>query len=679
MSSSNKSTTSSPDKPKATPSGKPLGFVDACIFDSLDAKDPPPFQKKDLIVLLNKCDSFPKHLKVAFLKDFTWKNVLALAENSAKSQLLKICQDCYRSMGATVSSMNRNWGILYVAKQLGAIMLTFHEYKVLTKDLQSTSNCKSKPLEMLKKAKAKEIAVHNAKIGKLAKLWKKTGQRPQDVVKSDPKKILKRTCLQCGHFNTMELQSAKEIEKINKQLENEHQIEMLHWENKPTAVKLKTRKPRKKPTQERQIACCYCHNVHCMLEPSRGVCYRCCGYVEDGKDLPMDQTGKACKCEVCLCKCDLVFVESKRLAIASAINPLKEPDEEKAVVGGASLFLSYVEGKIDSCVNEQYLANPFATKVDHLQNTHATAFLDIIISDPVLGSARDGKKIDQLGDEKRGVKSEPFSDSWFYRNKLSLEPMDPARFLCNRTLKKAPTETPMDTPLEIGSYPLAMKLIHHTPSRNQEPPKVETPAFAWSVRQLAFKKVDFQMNSQDTQDILDFVEPKVTYKDDLEVAVNMKVFVSDHDRELDLFEHKSVTEPNHPTEGGWSAGSKFLIGVMDSLPYMKWDKKKNASVPWFPLDDVDCKFVYVRFCACVTLKVLSPQEVLSAQGELPNKLYLLDCNVIESEVATIRKHGSQDQYFVLGNREQWLFNLMAGLEHKKLESIVKDGEKSTLI
>eukprot|EP00536_Pseudo-nitzschia_multiseries_P000713 jgi/Psemu1/1617/gm1.1617_g len=492
-----------PMTPKATPSGKPLGFVDACLFNSSDDEDPPPFRKKDLIVLLNKRDPFPKHLKVAFLKDFTRKNILALVENSAKSHLLKIRQDCYHSMGAKVSSMNRNWGISYVAKQLGAIILTFHEYK-------------SKPLEMvaylnglesmftkeLKKVKAKEIAARDVKIGKLTKPWKKTGQRPQDF----------QTCPQCDHFNTMELQPAKEVEQINKQLEDEHQTEMLHWENKLVAVKLNTRKPRKKP-QERQIAC-YCHNIHCMLETSGGVCYRCRGYVKDGKDLPLNQTGKACKCE---------------------------PDAEKAVVGGASVFLSYVEGKIDSRVNEQYLANPFATKADHLQNAHATAFL-AIISDPVLGSVRlkktleeamdplqttskDGKTIDQLSDEKRGVKSEPSSDS---------RTNGPARFPCNRTMKKEPKETPMNTLLEIGSYrepitidgdtedskPRPRTLIRHTPSRNQGPPrKDKTPAFVWSVCRLAFKKADFQMNSQDTQDILDFVGPKLTYKDDSEVII----------------------------------------------------------------------------------------------------------------------------------------------------------------
>eukprot|EP00536_Pseudo-nitzschia_multiseries_P002000 jgi/Psemu1/4668/gm1.4668_g len=509
--------------PKATPSGKPLGF-------------------KDLIVLLNKRDPFPKHLKVAFFKDFTQKNILSLVENSVKSQLLKIFEDCYHSMGATVSSRKRNWGISCVAKQLGAIMLTFHEYKVLRKDLQS-GNRKNKPLEMvaylnglefrftkeLKKAKAKEIAAHDAKIGKLTMPLMKTGQRPQDFVKFDPKKILKQTSLQCGHFNTTEPQSVKEIEQINKQLEDEHQTEMIHWENKSTAVTLKTRKPCKKPTQERQIAC-YCHNIHCMLETNGGVCYYYCGYVKDGKDLPMDQTGKACKCEVCLCKCDLVFVKSKRLAIVSAIDPLKEPDEEKAVVGDASVCLSYAEGKNDSRVNEhQYLTNPFATKADHLQNAHATAFLDII-SNSVLGRDR----VKKTSQEVMGpLQTTSKAGKTIYQLRMRRG---------DGTMKKAPTETPMDTPLKIGSYhePITIDgdtedskhqprtLICHTPSRSQEPPKDETPAFVRSVCQLAFEKADFQMNSQNNQDILDFVGPKLTYKDDSEVAVNMKVRVLDH-------------------------------------------------------------------------------------------------------------------------------------------------------
>eukprot|EP00536_Pseudo-nitzschia_multiseries_P000892 jgi/Psemu1/2050/gm1.2050_g len=133
-------------------------------------------------------------------------------------------------MRATVSSMNKNWGILYVGKQLGAIMSTIHEYKVHKE---------------LKKAKAKEITAHNVKTGKLTKAQKETGQWLQDFY---PKKILKQTFPQCGHFNIMELQSAKEIERINKNLEHEHLIKIRQWENKSAAVKLKTRKPRKKPT-----------------------------------------------------------------------------------------------------------------------------------------------------------------------------------------------------------------------------------------------------------------------------------------------------------------------------------------------------------------------------------------------------------------------------------------------
>eukprot|EP00536_Pseudo-nitzschia_multiseries_P006298 jgi/Psemu1/14893/gm1.14893_g len=152
----------------------------------------------------------------------------------------------------------------------------------------------------------------------------------------------------------------------------------------------------------------------------------------------------------------------------------------------------YVAGKIDGWVNEQYLANASGTKENHLQNAHASAFLDII-SDLVLGSAR-----------KRGVKAEPntSSDSWSHHNKLSLAPMDPLCFLCNPTLKKAPPiKTSIETPLEPRPWTLI-----NTPCRLQEPPKDATPAF----------------------DILDFVGPKLTYKDDSEVVANMKVNVSDH-------------------------------------------------------------------------------------------------------------------------------------------------------
>eukprot|EP00536_Pseudo-nitzschia_multiseries_P015403 jgi/Psemu1/42431/gm1.42431_g len=59
------------------------------------------------------------------------------------------------------------------------------------------------------------------------------------------------------------------------------------------------------------------------------------------------------------------------------------------------------------------------------------------------------------------------------------------------------------------------------------------------------------------------------------------------------------------------------------------------------------------------------RHALVKHGELRNKLYLFGCNAIESEATVVRSHGNHDQYFVLGNREQWLFNFcetMAALE-----------------
>eukprot|EP00536_Pseudo-nitzschia_multiseries_P010557 jgi/Psemu1/26302/gm1.26302_g len=79
-------------------------------------------------------------------------------------------------------------------------------------------------------------------------------------------------------------------------------------------------------------------------------------------------------------------------------------------------------------------------------------------------------------------------------------------------------------------------------------------------------------------------------------------------REFDLFHHKSFTGVSHPTEGGRSAGSKFLITVRDGLPYMKWDKKKNPSVPWFPSD-------VVKFCCNVVLPPAAGTNTLCGSRE----------------------------------------------------------------
>eukprot|EP00536_Pseudo-nitzschia_multiseries_P013861 jgi/Psemu1/36697/gm1.36697_g len=215
----------------------------------------------------------------------------------------------------------------------------------------------------------------------------------------------------------------------------------------------------------------------------------------------------------------------------------------------------------------------------------------------------------------------------------------------------------------------------------------------------------------------------------------------------------AASESNHKTEGGRSARSKFLISVRDGLPYMQWDKKKNASLPWFPSDVLTfcCNVVLpaagtntlcgpngaqesdsgqlsnvwydwanfqldlldgrgLQGYPCQILCLLHVEgpfppgssvsrlelvhdgyytvghcflsvdpisskraegrrdrQTLVKQGVLRNKLYLFDCNALESEVAVVRNLGRKDHYFVLGNMERWLFHFhdtMAGLEKK---------------
>eukprot|EP00536_Pseudo-nitzschia_multiseries_P007808 jgi/Psemu1/18800/gm1.18800_g len=95
---------------------------------------------------------------------------------------------------------------------------------------------------------------------------------------------------------------------------------------------------------------------------------------------------------------------------------------------------------------------------------------------------------------------------------------------------------------------------------------------------------------------------------------------------------------------------------------------------------VACCFLSVDPISSKRDKAKRDCHTLVKQGELRNKLYLFDCNAIESEVAVVRNLGRKDHYFVLRNRERWLFHFchtMAGLEKQKMESIVKAGEITT--
>eukprot|EP00536_Pseudo-nitzschia_multiseries_P010686 jgi/Psemu1/26727/gm1.26727_g len=186
--------------------------------------------------------------------------------------------------------------------------------------------------------------------------------------------------------------------------------------------------------------------------------------------------------------------------------------------------------------------------------------------------------------------------------------------------------------------------------------------------------------------------------------------------------------PIKQTSGGWSAGSKFFISVMDGLPYMntlfgttehkRYDKYcemkllfcahpsfksgsgqlSNVWYDWanFQLNLLDGRGLQVYPCQILSVSGFElvhagyytvahcflsvdpipskrdegkrDRHALVKQGELRNKLYLFDCNAIKSEVAVVRNLGRKDHCFVLQNRERWLFHLcdtMAGLEEKK--------------
>eukprot|EP00536_Pseudo-nitzschia_multiseries_P017499 jgi/Psemu1/51132/gm1.51132_g len=139
----------------------------------------------------------------------------------------------------------------------------------------------------------------------------------------------------------------------------------------------------------------------------------------------------------------------RRFKSLSAISDAAdERKEETGTAVNGKMFLRYVEDKYSAGVNEQYLANPTASKEQILRDAHATTF-DEVISDPILvGSAeakkqfqedmgplettsKDGKTIDQLRAEKRGIELDPSKDSRFYQNRLQLQehPMDPTRFI----------------------------------------------------------------------------------------------------------------------------------------------------------------------------------------------------------------------------------------------------------
>lgn len=173
----------------------------------------------------------------------------------------------------------------------------------------------------------------------------------------------------------------------------------------------------------------------------------------------------------------------------------------------------------------------------------------------------------------------------------------------------------------------------------------------------------------------------------------------DQSREMKLLfrAHPSFKSDSGQLSNVWYDWANFQLDLLDGrglkvypcqilcLLYLEGPFPVGSSVSGFEL--VHDGYYAVARCFVSADPIPSKRDkgkkhhhALVKLGELRNKLYLFDCNAIESEAAVVRNHGSPDQYFVLGNREQWLFNFretMASLEKKDLQSIVRDGENST--
>eukprot|EP00536_Pseudo-nitzschia_multiseries_P000671 jgi/Psemu1/1531/gm1.1531_g len=168
----------------------------------------------------------------------------------------------------------------------------------------------------------------------------------------------------------MYIQTKEEIKAATTEIEEAHQ-------NRSPQVQYQ------EATYHQSEAVSFCFEISCLQQRNGRSCYKKCHAASlRGKDfLNPDGT---CNCLIYILDSDIVFFETEHQRILGELDP-KEEEQEDGV--NAKTFLLYTKDKIGVQANDQYLANPTATKEYH-SNTHCLSALLEIISNPILESSK---------------------------------------------------------------------------------------------------------------------------------------------------------------------------------------------------------------------------------------------------------------------------------------------------
>ena len=229
--------------------------------------------------------------------------------------------------GLVKSRIIRNWKLPYVAGKLASIHAAMEMRKDIlkegggsaaattrtlrgsTKSTEQTLSTFQSVAKAIKKAMKKKEKDDEAAVSKGSRKgyihWQTNGQKIQDRIKFDIKKLDPLPCPVCNNVSTMDTDKLEDVRAVNAARHREYLAAKKDYDRGKTNIN-----PRH--GQDDDVWCaCYCCKFTCNLDQNGGNCPECSK--PDADHLEWDQTGLpvACHCPLCNSGCKVWFASSK--------------------------------------------------------------------------------------------------------------------------------------------------------------------------------------------------------------------------------------------------------------------------------------------------------------------------------------------------------------------------------
>eukprot|EP00536_Pseudo-nitzschia_multiseries_P001413 jgi/Psemu1/3314/gm1.3314_g len=370
-SSSSSSSSSDNDSIKIPPNNKKAPPTNKAS----NKKAPPNPHQEAMKALLMKKSPYTRAIKTTFLVKFKGLSLSDLHRNKHSSALIKLCTKAINSGPTVLSQRQQNWNTKFMVPILVSIHFRYKAYK------------------------KEDLVAFCATL--------QTSSRNNHSTSA----------------SSFQTQTIKYLDQIEKEFDvaTDQYIEQME------AIAAKTRQMEEK--KAKSVASSKGDRPQDFIEYdiTKGIPSFPCPKCDHTMVMQLDTTetiaeysqkflnpgGEGCSCQICNCRCNVVFTESTRPAIAWGIDP-KELEEDTAPNTMPGL-VSMIHDTITEATRIKFLEDTTASKQDITCNACSSVFFQMA-SNPILDlqSSRkqsrttiDGKNIDQLRAKHKGKTAVP--------------------------------------------------------------------------------------------------------------------------------------------------------------------------------------------------------------------------------------------------------------------------------